>query len=102
MPCAAAGCSSGGGPPTLAALAEITADASGSPETAALAKERLEAVWKIVDSLPQRQRTVFLLRFVEEMDLRDIATATGIAEGTVKVHLFRALQTVRERLRSQT
>jgi len=48
--------------------------------------------------LSERQRTVFLLRFVEDMDLLEIAAATGMKEGTVKTHLFRALQAVRERM----
>ena len=41
------------------------------------------------------QRTVFLLRFVEDMDLLEIAAVTGMKEGTVKTHLFRALHTIR-------
>jgi RNA polymerase sigma-70 factor (ECF subfamily) len=45
--------------------------------------------------LPERQRTVFLLRFVEEMELLEIAAVTGLTEGAVKVHLYRALRSVR-------
>jgi RNA polymerase sigma-70 factor (ECF subfamily) len=41
---------------------------------------------------------VFLLRFVEDMDLLEIAAATGLREGTVKAHLFRALEAVRRRI----
>jgi len=70
-----------------------------SPEAQTLAKERLRAVWEASGRLPERQRTVFLLRFVEDMDLLEIAAATGLKEGTVKAHLFRALQTIREELR---
>jgi RNA polymerase sigma-70 factor (ECF subfamily) len=73
-------------------------DGSASPEAAALAKERVEAVWAATENLPERQKTVFLLRFVEGMDLLEIAAATGLKEGTVKAHLFRALQAVRERV----
>jgi DNA-directed RNA polymerase specialized sigma24 family protein len=32
------------------------------------------------------------------MDLLEIAAVTGMKEGTVKTHLFRALQAVRARL----
>jgi RNA polymerase sigma-70 factor (ECF subfamily) len=64
----------------------------------AVAKEQVQAVWAATESLPERQRTVFLLRFVEDMDLLEIAAATGLKEGTVKAHLFRALQAVRERV----
>lgn len=73
-------------------------DAGASQEVAALQKERVQAVWNATAALSERQRTVFLLRFVEDMDILEIAAATGLKEGTVKVHLFRALQAVRERI----
>ncbi len=79
-------------PETLAA----SEDASRSPEERAALRERVEAVWRATRSLPDRQRTVFLLRFVQDMDILEIAVATGMKEGTVKTHLFRALQAVRE------
>jgi RNA polymerase sigma-70 factor, ECF subfamily len=73
-------------------------DQTLSPEAAVLARQRVAAVWGAAEKLPERQRTVFLLRFVEDMEVLEIAAATGIAEGTVKSHLFRALQAVRERI----
>ena len=69
-----------------------------SPEARAAAKEQVEAIWKVAAQLPERQRTVFLLRFVEDMDLLEIAAVTQMKEGTVKTHLFRALKSVRSRL----
>lgn len=69
-----------------------------SPEARTLVMQQLQAIWRASESLPEKQRTVFLLRFVEDMDLLEIAAATGIKEGTVKIHLFRALQTVRARM----
>ena len=73
-------------------------DAAISPEDRALLKEQVQIIWQASRSLPERQRTVFLLRFVEDMDLLEIAVATGMKEGTVKTHLFRALHAIRERL----
>ena len=63
-----------------------------------LAKERVRQVGKAVEKLSERQRTIFLLRYVEEMELSEIARATGINEGTVKAHLSRALVRVRAEL----
>jgi RNA polymerase sigma-70 factor, ECF subfamily len=63
-----------------------------------LARERVGHVWKAMDGLSERQRTVFLLRYVEEQELGDIARATGLSEGTVKAHLSRALGKVRAEL----
>ncbi len=74
------------------------ADRGRSPEALALINERVAAIWTAAERLPEKQRTVFLLRFVEDMDLLEIAAATGMKEGTVKTHLFRALRAVRERL----
>lgn len=72
--------------------------AGSSPEKAASLKQQVESVWKAAALLPERQRTVFLLRFVEDMDILEIAAATGMKEGTVKTHLFRAMHAVREKL----
>ena len=66
-----------------------------------LAKERLASVWNAMTRLSERQRTVFLLRFVEEMDLLEIAEITGMKESTVKTHLFRALQSMRVELEAE-
>lgn len=74
------------------------ADGGRSPEDQLLLKQRVAAIWTAAERLPEKQRTVFLLRFVEDMDLLEIAAATGMKEGTVKTHLFRALRAVRERL----
>ena len=66
-----------------------------SPEAAALLREQVAGIWKATASLPERQKSVFLLRFAEEMTLLEIAGATGLSENAVKVHLYRALRTVR-------
>ena len=67
-----------------------------SPETSLVVREELVKVWDAVENLPGKQRSVFLLRFVEEMELPEIATAMGLHVGTVKSHLHRALAAVRK------
>jgi RNA polymerase sigma-70 factor (ECF subfamily) len=69
-----------------------------SAEQQLLAQERVGRVWQAVKALSERQRTVFLLRFVEERELSEIAEATGLSEGTVKAHLSRAVGRVRVEL----
>jgi len=75
------------------------ADRRSSPEAEASAREQVQAVWRAAAELSARQRTVFLLRFVEEMEIREIALATRLQEGTVKAHLFRAVEAVRKKVR---
>ena len=69
-----------------------------SQEQRLLAQERIRQVWRAVEGLSERQRTVFLLRFIEELELSEIAQSTGLSEGTVKAHLSRALSRVRTEL----
>ena len=66
-----------------------------SPEQEALLREQVAGIWKATARLPERQKTVFLLRFAQEMTLLEIAGATGLSENAVKVHLYRALRAVR-------
>jgi RNA polymerase sigma-70 factor (ECF subfamily) len=83
-----------------AALAgDWLADSHSSPESAAAARQQIALIWNTADRLPARQREVFLLRFVEDLDILEIAAATGMKEGTVKTHLHRALDAVRERIK---
>ena len=70
-------------------------DAQRSPERAVLDAELMAKVQFAVDRLPGRQRIVFLLRFIEEMSLDEIACTTGLEIGTVKTHLYRAVRAVR-------
>ncbi len=81
----------------VAELWESIPDRQSSPEATVLARDQLKRVWAAVDDLSEKQRTVFVLRFVEEMELFEIATATGMNESTVKSHLYRALAVVRQR-----
>src|ERR1700722_8255688 len=74
--------------------------ASGARSAGAqlIARERVEIVHRTLQKLSDRQRSVFVMRFVEEMELADIAMATGMSLATVKTHLYRAVGAVRERL----
>jgi RNA polymerase sigma-70 factor (ECF subfamily) len=49
----------------------------------------------VLNVLPEEQREVLLMRFVDEMDLKEIAAALNIPTGTIKSRLHRALETLR-------
>lgn len=69
-----------------------------SPEERTVVHEQVQEVWLATRTLSERQRTVFLLRFVEELDIAEIAQSTGLTENAVHVHLFRAVRSIRKRL----
>ena len=53
----------------------------------------------LMKELPWRQRTIFALKFIEGLKIREIAELTHLSPGTVKVHLFRAVSKMRTALR---
>jgi RNA polymerase sigma-70 factor, ECF subfamily len=79
-----------------AAMVDRIATPAVSPESSLVMREQLIKVWDLVAQLPGKQRAVFLLRFVEDMELPEIAAAMGLHVGTVKSHLHRGLATVRK------
>jgi RNA polymerase sigma-70 factor (ECF subfamily) len=68
-----------------------------SAEARLIASEQLALIWDTVAELSSRQREIFLLRFVEGLEIPDIASVTGLPVSTVKSHLYRALGTIRNR-----
>ncbi len=51
-----------------------------------------------IDQLPPVQRTVLTLYHLQEMSIADIAAVTGLADGTIKSHLFRSRRQLRDLL----
>lgn len=79
------------------AALEWTADPADPTE---LLAERDRTV-RAVMALPARRRAVVVLRFYEDLTLADIADVLGIAQGTVKSQLSRALEQLRAGLETQ-
>ena len=76
-------------------------DPRPSPERALLVREQLATVKSILERISPQQRTAFSLRFFEEMTLEEIAGVMGLEIGTVKAHLFRAVNAVRNTRKEQ-
>jgi RNA polymerase sigma-70 factor, ECF subfamily len=54
------------------------------------AQEALAATYSILDRLPLDERTVFALRFLEEMEIAEVAAACGISISTAKRRIAQA------------
>jgi RNA polymerase sigma factor (sigma-70 family) len=61
--------------------------------------ERSARLFRAVETLPEDQRRVILLRFGEEKSIREIASDLNRSEGAVKQLQFRGLENLRARLR---
>jgi len=88
-------------PPEEEAAEIDISDPGPSAERALLAREQLAAVESVLEKISPQQRLAFSLRFFEEMSLEEIAGAMQVEIGTVKAHLFRAVNTVRNKLKEQ-
>lgn len=79
-------------------MANHLRSSGSSPEGALLAREQALQVHDAMATLSPNQRTAFLLRFIEEMELSEIADAMSMPVNTVKTHLHRAVKSVRARV----
>ena len=79
-------------------VSRYLASGERSAEAQLIARERVQMVYKALQELSGKQRSIFLMRFVEEMDLSEIAAITGMTVPTVKTHLYRAVGAIRARL----
>ncbi len=71
-------------------------DSEPTPERVAISREGRERVWVSFRELSRRQREVFVLRHLEEWSTQDVADALGLTTGSVKRHLWRAVERLRK------
>ena len=61
----------------------------------------LEIIEKEIKLLPARQREAFLMRYWEDMDVAETASAMGCSEGSVKTHCSRATHALATALKAK-
>jgi RNA polymerase sigma-70 factor, ECF subfamily len=76
------------------------ADSAMSVEEKLMRRERLSAIRKTVQQLPDRQRMAVVMHKYQQMDYKQIAEVLKLSESATKSLLFRAYETLREQLKS--
>ena len=66
--------------------------------TEAEASEIQDLIKQAVAELSPRQQQVFVLRYYQDLPLREIGEMMGLQTGTIKSHLFKALRNLRQQL----
>jgi RNA polymerase sigma-70 factor (ECF subfamily) len=64
--------------------------------------EHRAQLFRLVEQLPEDQRSVIAMRFAEEKSIREIAETLGRTEGAVKQLQFRGLQNLRAEIKIKT
>ena len=85
--------------PDGAPLLRESKNRSPSPEEGPLRKERERSIQKAIDSLPKDQKTVVVLRDIDDLSYEEITKITGYTLGTVKSKIFRAREQLRNKLK---
>lgn len=67
-------------------------------ESAHSDEQRVKHLHAAIDALPPLQRTLVTLYHLDELSIGEIASITGLADGTIKSHLFRTRKQLREAL----
>ena len=85
-------------PNTETGLTADVADGRPSVEQSILRRERLAAIRKEIESLPERQKLAVIMHKYQNMDYRQIADVLKLSESATKSLLFRAYETLRVKL----
>ncbi len=75
------------------------ADPHATAEQEILRRERLAAIRRHVEELPERQRVAVLMHKYQGLDYRQIGEVLKLSESATKSLLFRAYETLREKLK---
>jgi RNA polymerase sigma-70 factor (ECF subfamily) len=74
---------------------------AGEAPSAGLRRDELQArVRTALDRLPERDREVLVLRYLEHLSTAEAAVVLGVSEGAVRVRVLRALRRLRDILKS--
>lgn len=74
------------------------AEDSAIEETNEWQKEKLNAIKKVIESLPDKQKLVIQLRDLEGYEFEKIADITGMTEVSIRVNLSRARKKIKDEL----
>ena len=77
---------------------EVLTDQTPEPAVPDHDRELALTLTELLKDLPDKQRAVIVLRFWEDLTVPQIAECTGVAEGTIKSQISRALAALRDRL----
>ena len=70
---------------------------TSNPEEQAMQRDRIRLIRHLIDHLPEKQRSCMQLRDFEGKSYKEIAQVLGISEEQVKINIFRARQTIKQK-----
>ena len=81
-------------------LDDLIVDGEPSPEMLTLNEDLARRIKKLGEKLPPRQRLVFTLRDLEDLNINEVVQITGLSKASVKTNLSIARQKIRKQLQT--
>ena len=70
---------------------------TSNPEEQAMQQDRISLIRRLIDTLPEKQRSCMQLRDIEGKSYKEIAKILNVSEEQVKINIFRARQTIKKK-----
>ena len=70
---------------------------TSNPEEQAMQQDRISLIRRLIDTLPEKQRSCMQLRDIEGKSYKEIAKILNVSEEHVKINIFRARQTIKKK-----
>jgi RNA polymerase sigma-70 factor (ECF subfamily) len=70
---------------------------TSNPEEQAMQQDRIALIRRLINTLPEKQRSCMQLRDFEGKSYKEIAKILAISEEQVKINIFRARQTIKQK-----
>ena len=70
---------------------------TSNPEEQAMLQDRISLIRRLIDTLPEKQRSCMQLRDFEGKSYKEIAKILDVSEEQVKINIFRARQTIKQK-----
>jgi RNA polymerase sigma-70 factor (ECF subfamily) len=85
---------------TLTGIFRIETEKQASPEETVIQSEKEAQVWKSLNQLDERHRTVIVLRYFHELSVAEISEVLSINEGTIHSRLHNAREKLKDALKN--
>ncbi len=85
---------------TLTSILRLDLQRQPTPEDVVIQSEKEKAIWKALNELDEKHRTVMVLRYFQDLPISEIAEILSTSEGTIHSRLHTARNRLRNALAS--
>lgn len=73
-----------------------------TPEAQLILSESQRTVRRLIDDLPEKYKSIIVLRYLQDLSVKEISEVTGMPESTVKTRMHRGRELLRRKLKIES